>query len=167
MARHEFYQTRIYRIWSAMKGRCLNKNNTGYKYYGGRGVTICEEWIKFNQFKDWAFKNGYEDHLEIDREENDGNYEPNNCRWTSRSTQNANRRKKQGCASQFIGVHWNKILNKWPSQIEYLGEKINIGCYDNESEAARERDIYIINNNLPHKLNFKWFNVGGGVSSVA
>lgn len=79
---------RLYGIWSGMKDRCFNANNTNYHRYGGRGITVCEEWKKdFVPFRDWAWANGYNDSLSIDRVNNDGNYEPTNCRWATREVQ--------------------------------------------------------------------------------
>lgn len=76
------YKTRLYRIWIAMKQRCLNENNTGFKNYGGRGIQICDDWLNsFKSFHDWAINNGYADDLQIDRIDNDLHYTPENCQW--------------------------------------------------------------------------------------
>lgn len=77
--------TRLYIIWSNMKLRCLNKNNPAYKRYGERGIEICDEWKNdFLAFRFWAILNGYQDHLTIDRIDNDGDYEPNNCQFLTK-----------------------------------------------------------------------------------
>jgi hypothetical protein len=75
---------RLYNIYYCMKDRCFNPKNLSYHRYGGRGITVCEEWKNDKEkFFDWSLINGYEEGLQIDRIDNDGNYEPGNCRWVS------------------------------------------------------------------------------------
>lgn len=86
---------RLYRIWQGMKQRCYYKKSTYYKDYGGRGISICDEWKNdFQVFYNWAMSHGYSDKLSIDRINVDGNYEPSNCRWATNSEQQLNKRKK-------------------------------------------------------------------------
>ena len=88
---HGMTDTRLYATWCGMKERCYNKSNKRYKNYGARGIEICANWMQdFRIFRDWAFENGYDDTLTIDRINNDGNYEPNNCKWSTRKEQNRN-----------------------------------------------------------------------------
>ena len=90
--RHGQRNTRLYRIWLTMKSRCYLPSQVGYKYYGGQGVTVCDEWKNdFMSFHDWAMNNGYEETLTIDRIDPYGNYEPSNCRWSTVKEQCNNR----------------------------------------------------------------------------
>lgn len=85
--------TRLHRIWKAMKTRCSNPNFHQYRDYGGRGITVCEEWEQsFESFHEWAIAHGYTDELTIDRINNDLGYCPQNCRWATRKEQNLNKR---------------------------------------------------------------------------
>jgi len=92
-ATHGLSSTRLYRIYGAMIKRCLNPLHKHYPDYGGRGITVCEEWKNdFRSFYDWAINSGYSDDLQIDREDNDGNYEPNNCRFVTCTVNQRNKR---------------------------------------------------------------------------
>lgn len=95
---------KLYGVWQSLKKRCYNKHLKAYKYYGGRGIRVCEEWNNsYPAFREWAYKNGYQEitlpngnnKLTIDRINNDGNYEPSNCRWVDMATQNKNKRQRQ------------------------------------------------------------------------
>lgn len=89
---HNMKNTRIYKIWANMKARCRNTTCADYKNYGGRGISYCKEWEKFEPFYEWAMANGYKDDLTIDRIDVNGGYEPSNCRWVSRLIQGRNKR---------------------------------------------------------------------------
>lgn len=90
--KHKMSRTRLYETWQGMKGRCYNPNDTRYDRYGGRGITVCDEWrYDFVVFCDWAMQNGYADNLTIDRIDNDKGYSPDNCRWADTETQCRNR----------------------------------------------------------------------------
>lgn len=91
---HNLIKTRIYGIWTGMKQRCYDINAKQYKDYGGRGITICDEWKNdFMTFYDWSIGNRYNDTLTIDRINNDGSYCPENCRWTTHKKQMSNTRR--------------------------------------------------------------------------
>ena len=88
---HNSSKTRIYHIWQNVKRRCYNPNYIYFKYYGGKGIIMCNEWLNdFPAFKEWSLKNGYSDVLTLDRIDSNGNYEPSNCRWVSRKDQQNN-----------------------------------------------------------------------------
>lgn len=93
--KHGLSETRIHKIWAHMKERCLNPRCKDYYLYGGRGISVCEEWMDengFEHFYEWAIANGYSENLTIDRKNVDGNYEPSNCRWADVKKQANNRR---------------------------------------------------------------------------
>lgn len=90
-----YCETRIYRIYKGMHSRCETISQSSYQNYGGRGIRVCDEWSGkdgFFCFYKWAMQNGYADDLSLDRIDNDGNYEPSNCRWADNKTQRKNRR---------------------------------------------------------------------------
>lgn len=84
--KHGMDGTKIYKIWCGMRHRCYIPTTTSFERYGGRGISVCKEWIdSFESFYDWAIKNGYKEGLSIDRIDNDGDYEPSNCQWLTLS----------------------------------------------------------------------------------
>lgn len=87
------HKTRLYNIWVHMRNRCNNPNRAAYKWYGGKGVKVCEAWNDYENFKEWAISNGYSDDMTIDRIDPDKDYCPENCRWLSRSD---NSKARQG-----------------------------------------------------------------------
>lgn len=92
---HGLKKHSLWGTWNNMKQRCGNKNNKDFRHYGGRGIAICNEWHNdFKMFYDWAISNGWQKGLTIDRVDNNGNYEPNNCRWVTMKEQNRNQRSR-------------------------------------------------------------------------
>lgn len=113
--KHNKRHTRLYGIWAGIKRRCYNPQEKMYKYYGGRGIKVCDEWLNdFEKFNEWAFANGYDENAKrgectIDRINVDGDYEPSNCRWISMKAQNLN--KGTNRVIELNGE--NKCLSEW------------------------------------------------------
>lgn len=96
-SKHHGFGTRLYAVWNSMRQRCNNPNNAAYHNYGGRGISICEEWGDFASFRDWSYQSGYNDSLPkgectLDRIDVDRDYSPDNCRWISMKDQCLNKR---------------------------------------------------------------------------
>lgn len=108
--KHGMSETKLYKVWSSIKDRCFREYNKQYRDYGGRGITVCDEWKRdFKYFYDWAIENGYQDGLTIERKDNDGNYCPENCCWIKRTEQSKNRRNCHYIT--YSGV--TKTLSEW------------------------------------------------------
>jgi hypothetical protein len=94
---HNRCKEHLYKIWASMKSRCYNPHNKRYLNYGGRGITVCEEWKKdYMSFRKWAYANGYDENADfmkctLDRTDTNGNYEPSNCRWVTMKEQANNK----------------------------------------------------------------------------
>lgn len=121
--KHGMRYTRIYNIWRKMKERCLNPNADNYRYYGARGVKVCDEWMSFEGFYEWVKTSGYRDDLTIDRINVFDNYCPGNCRWATMREQNNNTTRNhtitigketrtiQGWADE-MGINRSTILSR-------------------------------------------------------
>lgn len=141
--KHGLCGTAIYDTRMHMMNRCCNKNNPDYRYYGGRGIFICEEWLNSETgakaFYDWAMANGYEDGLTIERIDNNGPYSPDNCRWATRVEQARNRRIKSLNHSGVTGVYYAPKDDVWIACIGVNRKKIHIGRYDSFDDAVAAR----------------------------
>lgn len=114
-------RSHLFMIWSSMKRRCENPNMQNYQHYGARGIKVCAEWHSFFKFEEWAKTHGYVDGLTIDRIDNNGNYEPDNCQWISGGD---NARNALETIISVDGVEgnvraWAKLLDCSPSVISY------------------------------------------------
>lgn len=113
----------FYNSWQNMKSRCLRPSHPKYSRYGGRGIEICQEWMNIENFAEWALSNGWAEGMSLDRIDNNGNYEPKNCRWISMSE---NSRKKST----------TKITIQ---QAKEIREKLDMG--QNEYDLAKEYGV--------------------------
>lgn len=122
---HGQSDTRLHSIYRSMKARCYKEHHRSYSHYGGRGIKICDEWLDdFMNFYNWAYDNGYDDTLTIDRIDNNGNYEPNNCRWITEAEQHNN-------TSRNINITYNgetKTLKQW-SEIKGINYSTLVNRY--------------------------------------
>jgi len=134
-----------------MKRRCLNPTDKEKRNYQSKNITLCDEWINYPEFRRWALSNGYSDDLTIDRKDNSKGYHPKNCRFVDRSTQNANKGITRKNKTGFVGIYFSG--SRFRSAVDWKKERIEIGVFDTEEEAAKARDAYIIKNNLPHILS--------------
>jgi hypothetical protein len=146
--------TRLHQIWKGMWQRCTNPNQASFKNYGGRGITVCSEWKDFAVFRDWAVSHGYMDSLSLDRQDNNQGYNPDNCRFATRSQQSLNQRRKSNNSSGFIGVDFHKQENKWRARVQVDKRSITVGSYDTAEEAGQARDEFIKRNGINSELNF-------------
>lgn len=129
----------LYRRWSAMKRRCSNPEAADYKYYGGKGVSICDEWKDFEVFKEWAVRNGWDESLTIDRKDSNGNYEPNNCRWTTMQTQNRNKphlKRYEAFGEEKLICEWAEDPRCLVSQLT-LYNRIHISQWNPETAMTK------------------------------
>jgi len=123
--------SRLYNIWCGMKQRCNNPNTGKYHLYGGKGVSVCNEWMAdYAIFKDWALSNGYSEELTIDRIDNGKGYSPDNCRWADINEQHKNRG-----ITVYIGI--SNTIKEW-SKITGLEEKSIRNAYRNDITKAQE-----------------------------
>lgn len=123
--KHNGKGSRLYITWRNMKQRILNPNNKGYKDYGGRGITICNEWLEFIPFRDWALSNGYAEGLQINRIINEGNYEPSNCNFVT-SAENCQSRRNNKIKNMEIANEIRELNATGNYTQQELAEMFNV-----------------------------------------
>ena len=146
---HGKRNTKLYTVWWSMIARCKDKTNGDY---GGRGISVCKEWLIAKVFLDWA-SGKWKEGLQIDRIDNDKGYFPENCRFVSPGINVTNQRKRKTNTSGYTGVEVLPAgVLRYRSRITYNKAVITLGCFKTLSQAVRERNRYIKNNGLPHKI---------------
>ncbi len=101
--------TRLYTTWNAMLQRCSNPKNNRYEYYGGKGITVCEDWETWSNFRDWANINGYTDELTIERRDSNKNYHPHNCEWITKSENTIRSNDRDNMNNKYIKIRSSDI----------------------------------------------------------
>lgn len=150
--KHGFGYSKLNRVFSDINQRCNNTNNKFYERYGARGIK--NEFLNREDFYLWAINNGYKDGLKIDRIDNNGNYNKENCRWVTQLIQSRNTAIiHKNNNSGFRGVHKKTKDNKFTASITVNGKSIYIGRFNTALESAIAYDNYVIKNNLEHTLN--------------
>ncbi len=135
--RHGMSRTRLYKCWKDMKSRCLNPTNNWYDHYGARGITVCDEWLKFEPFAEWALSNGYSDNLTIDRIDNSKGYSPDNCRWATQHEQSMNKSHRPS-KTGYVGVR--KHANGFTAEITRHGKYYYVGHFQTAVQAHEARE---------------------------
>jgi hypothetical protein len=151
--KHGLSNTREYRLWASMIARCHRNSDAAYSRYGGRGVSVCEEWRSdFKDFYDHITKlPGYgEPGRSIDRIDNNGNYEPGNIRWATNKQQSRNRRAARKNVTGYSGVNYrpSNKHSKFVAVIRIDGKTIHLGSYKTPEAAVERRNNYIISMGL-------------------
>ena len=149
---HGLKKHRLYQTWANMRTRCYNIKYKEYKYYGGRGIQICDRWLDIKNFIEDMYPS-YQEGLTLDRIDVNGNYEPDNCRWADLNTQARNTRDIISTnKSGYRGVCFHKKSRKWVASIKVKGKLISLGTFYNKLEAAKAYERYVRLNNLEHNF---------------
>ena len=122
-----FYKEPWYGSYHSMMDRCYRKTANNYPFYGGRGITVCEEWRKYEAFRDWALSNGYSDNLTIDRIDVNGDYCPNNCRWATVYEQSNNKRTSKYISFNGETGTIREFADKYGLAYSCLYERLKLG----------------------------------------
>lgn len=161
--KHGLSTHHLYHMYHAMRKRTTNPNASDYAFYGGKGIRVCDEWRNsFQNFYDWAMNNNYKDGLTIDRINNNGNYEPKNCRFVDRTVQARNTRLiRVNNTTGFRGVKFDKRWRSYVAMITVNYKRKYLGSFREPYQAAFAYDAYVVANKLEHTANFKIQNVVG------
>ena len=151
--KHNLSKHRLYGTWSGMMNRCYNKNRLDFKYYGGIGIYVCDEWHNVENFIN-DMHSTYKQGLTLDRKDNNLGYYKENCRWADRKTQSKNTRiLRSSNKTGYRGVSWNKQQKKYVAQICCNGKVERIGFFTEKIDAAKAYNNRAKKLNTGHTLN--------------
>lgn len=150
-------QIRLYNIWKLMLYRCSNPKHIEYYNYGARGISVCNEWLNFDNFYEWAMRNGYRDDLTLDRKENNKGYFPENCRWATSTIQMRNRRDNLKCEDIVL----SDLAETYGFKADTLRRRYKNGCV-NMSELLKP-----LKNNKPILVEGKTFTELANISGIS
>jgi hypothetical protein len=134
------YKTSLYSTWEGMRSRCNNSHHWAYPYYGGRGIKVCIEWNLFTAFARDMGERPFPG-ATIDRKDNNGDYEPSNCRWATKSEQSLNARFPKNNKSGARGVFFFKRTNRWAVYIDRERKRYHLGFYLDKNDAIEARTM--------------------------
>lgn len=150
MTKHRQTKTREFKTWTSLRQRCFNPKSQSYSRYGGRGITVCERWNNFQNFLDDMGKRPQG--KSIDRIDNDGNYEPSNCRWATSKEQNSNRRSVQMYTYNGKTNH----IRGWAQEVgikhSTLANRIRKYGLSFQEAITRKPYAHLIGNNNNHRV---------------
>lgn len=141
-------RSKLYNKWHSMKNRCSRASCKDYKNYGGRGIRVCEEWQDYSKFREWSLSTGYVEGLSIDRIDNNGDYEPNNCKWITMAEQQRNKRNNRIITyngESLTLVEWGEKCHIHPDRI---GARLNSGWSIEDSLFTKIKSP-VRNNKIP------------------
>lgn len=147
--KHYQKHTKLYSVWNQMRNRCSNPNDKSYARYGGKGISVCDEWSDFRAFYPWAMENGYADGLTLDRIDPYGNYEPSNCRWITMTEQQRNRGNNiliEHNGESHIIAEWCEILGE-----SYSAMKSRYYRFMKKNGTASFEDVFTLKTGFRHR----------------
>ena len=152
--KHGYSRHPLYSVWNGIKNRCYNKNEKQYGVWGGRGISVCDEWINNPKaFIEWALKSGYKKGLFIDRINNDMDYEPNNCRFITRANSNRNTQLLRSTnTTGYRGV--SKMRGIYVTKITVGGRQRHLGYFPSPGLAGLRYDAEAFRLNDGRPMNF-------------
>ena len=165
-AKHHKSNTRLYNVWKSMKGRCYTKSCSNYDLYGGRGITVCDEWKNsFTSFYEWAIENGYKEVAErnkytLDRIDVNGNYEPSNCRWVDMNKQANNRRSNTKFMYVGESLTLREISERTGTKYSLLRGRVDRGLSIEEAISAHYEPTKYEHNGERHSIP-EWARITG------